>query len=681
MSADFSKILVKDDRLEVVDNIKYAVIKGGQNVTAAQYQAISATNSQLVFNIQVPSEQTLIDRRVMLQADFSLDVTSAVYAWTNATPPVLAARAPPASGCRYGQLASLAPYPLHQMMTVASATINNNTVSVNIRDVLPAIQRLLEERDLSSYNGMTPSYTDPLYSYTDSISSITNPLAAQYTSTDPDFNTRGSVALTAYANVTPVGVTTYKTERFSFHINEPLMISPFIYSNPKCNGQAFYGIQNMNIVLNLGDLSRTFRGLVGVNGIVNSDTFDKAITYSAGAIFPSPGGIITVGTAGASLPVITSVIPSPGTKGSMFDQVLLKFMFLTPHPSDLMPARNIVPFYELPRYITSNPSSSAIPTLVREATVNNNSVLTYSTTSGQMCVSQTLQLNQIPDKLIVFVRKQIGSQSYGDSDSYLPIRKVNINFNNNSGILASATCEDLYRMSKDNGSNQNWPQWLGVTNTVYVGGVDANVAGNVASGLTYQGTGAGVYNNFTSDVPAGFTSIPSCGSVMVLEFGHDIQLVEDFFAPGSLGNFNIQIQLTVENQMCLPAGNAAGQIPVEMVMITMNSGVFVCERGTSSTYTGILTRADVLEASDQDAYTRSDVQRLVGGSFHDLLKSGVSKLAPLIKAAAPHVLPHIAKYVKGKLGMGRSGGGPTGGGPTGGGIGMGIGSGMAGRYH
>jgi hypothetical protein len=55
MSADFTKILVKDPRIaDVVDNIKYAVVKGGQNVTAAQYQAISASNSQLVFNIQVP---------------------------------------------------------------------------------------------------------------------------------------------------------------------------------------------------------------------------------------------------------------------------------------------------------------------------------------------------------------------------------------------------------------------------------------------------------------------------------------------------------------------------------------------------------------------------------------------------------------------------------------------------
>jgi hypothetical protein len=649
MSADFSKVLVKDDRLDVCDNIKYGVIKGGQNVTAAQYQAISKSNNQLVFNIQVPSEQTLIDRRVLLQADFTIKVTSSGATWTNAAPPVVTPVAP-ANGCGYGQFASLASFPLHRMMTVASATINNNTVSVNIRDVLPAIERLLEERELSSYNGTTPSFTDPLFSYSDGIQSVNNPLAGQYTSADQDFNGRGSIALTGY---TKVDVGTTSVENFTFHISEPLMISPFIYSNPKSNGQAFYGIQNMNIVLNIGGLERAFRGLSGINGL-NMDN-----TVNAAALYPSPAGIVTVGTAGASLPSIVSV--AAGDAG-LFSSARLLFMFLTPHPSDLMPARNIVPFYELPRYITASPLSGSIPALSAGAVVAaGNTVVPYTTTGGSTLVSQTLQLNQIPDKLIIFARKQ--SQSYGDSDSFLPIRGININFNNNSGILASATCEDLYRMSKDNGSVQNWQQWLGLANTLVGPALNGTTAAS-PSGL-FSGPVSVLAQ--AGSTARGFKSVSTCGSLLVLEFGHDIQLVEDFFAPGSLGNFNIQVQLRCDNQMNASVGNQAGDIPIELVMITMNSGVFVCERGTSSTYTGILTRADVLEASEQDPYTRSDVQRMVGGGFLDMIKSGVRKLAPIAKEAAKAALPHVAKYVQGKMGDGRSGGGVAGG--------------LAGRYH
>jgi hypothetical protein len=451
------------------------------------------------------------------------------------------------------------------------------------------------------------------------------------------------------------------------------MISPFIYSNPKCNGQGFYGIQNMNIVLNLGDLKRAFRGLVGVNGAPGSDTGAAGpFAYNAATLFASPGGdIINTAAAGQSLGVLLDVQPvTTGNSGSMFSRAALKFMFLTPHPSDLMPARNIVPYYELPRYITSNPLSGTAYSLVYPqgwvAGTPRPNVIPYSTTGGSTFISQTLQLNQIPDKLIVFVRKTLGTQNWGDSDSQLPIRKISINFNNNSGILASATSEDLYRMSKDNGSNQNWQQWVGFANSRVSSTAISAVAGAAGgTGILAKGLGAALGGNLVS---SGIWSAQTCGSMLVLEFGHDIQLVEDFFAPGSLGNFNIQLQLTCDNQTNFSVGNNAGDVGVELVMITMNSGVFVCERGTSSTYTGILTRADVLEASEQDAYTRSDVQRMVGGSFHDLLKSGVSKLAPLVKAAVPHIMPHVEKYVKGKLGMGASGGGMSGGN-------------LSGRYH
>lgn len=655
MSADFSKILVKDDRLEVVDNIKYAVIKGGQNVTASRFGAISSSSSQVVFNIQVPSEQTLIDRRVMLEADITFQVRSTAYTGTAQSPSILD-RIAPANGCGYGQYAALAPYPLHQVMTVASATINNNTVSVNIRDVLPAIQRLLDERELSSYNGMTTNFTDPFYSYTSGIQSLNNPNAGQYNSADQDFNSRGSMYLKNYVYGTE-STGTVAVETFTFHISEPLMISPFIYSNPKCNNQAFYGIQNMNVVLNLGTLDRMFRGLRGVNGLSAASLAGGAPVIEPLAVYPSPAGVFTENSAvlQCSLPSIISVTAGNGVNDDLFngEKPYLRFMFLTPHPSDLMPARNIVPFYELPRYITAGGFDSIdAPTLLLNTA--NNRVKTLG--SSKFITSQTLQLNQIPDKLIMFVEKV--NKSYGDSDSYLPIQKININFNNNSGILASAVCEDLYRMSKDNGSNQNWPQWLGLSTSLessaILSGVTSATGALTYSGLTISGAGSAAYSQILG--PNRHVTVPTCGSVLVLEFGHDIQLVEDFFAPGSLGNFNIQVQLSCSNQTEKIARGA----DYRLVMITMNSGVFVCERGTSSTYTGILTRADVLEASQQDAYTRSDVQRMVGGSFHDLLKSGVTKLAPLVKAAVPHVLPHIEKYVKGKLGMGVAGAGSAG---------------------
>ena len=54
MSTDFTKVLVKDDRLCVSDSIKYGVYKSGQNITVNTFNAIAKSPSSLSFNIQVP---------------------------------------------------------------------------------------------------------------------------------------------------------------------------------------------------------------------------------------------------------------------------------------------------------------------------------------------------------------------------------------------------------------------------------------------------------------------------------------------------------------------------------------------------------------------------------------------------------------------------------------------------
>ncbi len=661
MSADFSKILVKDDRLEVVDNIKYAVIKGGQNVTPSQFKAISVSNNQLVFNIQVPSEQTIIDRRVLLQTDLTLVVTSSVVGFAVAGGVTTLTQS---GGCGYGTLAGLAPYPIHQLISVASTTINNNTVTVNTQDVLPAILRMLDKEELGAYNGTSATATDSYLSYTDAVGSVGNSINSFGSSNlDTNFVGRGSIALTNYTSVNDVA-NTVTTETFTWRISEPLMLSPWIYCNPKTNGQGFYGIQNMNIVLNIDStVSRVFRGLQGINGITDAKDYVTPTAFNVNALYASPGGTIlseaTQPTVAVDMHVSLPVIRSVTAPSNMFSaNTSLLFTFLTPHPSDLMPARNIVPYYELPRFISTSTATAPLATIKS----GSNRYIQYSNTEGTSFVSQTLQLNQIPDKLILFIAKP--SKSWGDSDSTLPITHISIDFNNNSGLLSAARCEDLYRMSKDNGSNQNWLEWSGFANTAVTAPV-VGVGGTNNLFLSANGVPLDAGAMTTT-----FKTVPTCGSMLMLEFGKDIQLIEDFFAPGSLGNFNIRVNIYYLNNN--PSIKNADQI--QLTMITLNSGVFVCERGTSSTYTGILTRADVLEASEQDAYTHSDVRRLVGGGFLDMLKSGVSKLAPMLKSVAPILAPMAKNYLANKgtlgqmaaqgigaMGYGRSGGGSSGG--------------------
>ena len=51
--------------------------------------------------------------------------------------------------------------------------------------------------------------------------------------------------------------------------------------------------------------------------------------------------------------------------------------------------------------------------------------------------------------------------NWNDSDSWLAINKVNINFNNNTGICSSFSREQLHQCSVEAGSNQTFDEFRG----------------------------------------------------------------------------------------------------------------------------------------------------------------------------------------------------------------------------
>jgi hypothetical protein len=598
-SADFQKVLVRDERLNCKDSIKYAVNRSGQNITIAEFNAISATNSSHTYNIQVPSETTIIDRRVIWESTcvFKVSITPAAQAGVpNGTP-----------ATSLGYSSALGAFPLHGACLTQQFTINNNSVSVNMSDVLPAILRFHDKRELNRYNGMTPALYDTYGKYADGLGASNN-ILGNYgdMSLDNDLYPRGSfsevqvsgnntwgaaaTAVPTIANPNPVLIEYY----VRFTSREPLLASPFMWAKSSYSGQGFYGIQNLNVVMNLAtdNVSRLWRSGAAWDNVVLSAGQVPQTTYS--------------------------VVEYTNSK--------LIFNFLTPKPSDMLSARNVVPYWEMPRYLST--ATSTIGYATREA----NTKLAPATAT---IPSTTIQLNQIPDKLLIFVRKAKNSQLVSDGDFALAISRISINFNNQSGILASSTRDQLYRFSVEAGSNQSFHEFRG----------KAQLANNT--------TGFG-------------KEVATSGSYLMLDMGRHIQITEDYYASGSLGNFNLQFSIDVENYIEAPTasgGAVATTMPIELVLITLNSGLFVCEKGQSATYTGILTKDDVLSAAQQTPHSTGDVERMVGGGLLD-------KLGSFASAVAPHALPMVKnllsgsdnKFAKlGAAGLGALGYGATGG--------------------
>jgi len=399
---------------------------------------------------------------------------------------------------------------------------------------------------------------------------------------DPD----GASVITALPALNGAAAVDYYVK---YTVREPLLASPFMWCKSSHSGQGFYGIQNLNVVFNMA-------------------TDNTSRIWRSGNLWES----------NSAAPATIQVLSYTGSK--------LIFNFLTPKPSDMLSARNVVPYWEMPRYLSTQTSS--IPFATRTNT--NASTATILRPANARLTFTTTQLNQIPDKLLIFVRKAKSSQLISDCDFALAIRQISLNFNNQSGILASATQDQLYRYSVEAGSNQSWEEFRGYS---------------TSASATGQGK-----------------QIATSGSYLMLDMGRHVQITEDYYAAGSLGNFNLQFSIEVSNYSEAPIGQV-GDMPIEMVLITLNSGLFVCEKGQSATYTGILTKDDVLSASSQAPHSTGDVERLVGGGLLDKLGSVASMVAPsLIKegkaalAASDHPYAKTAdKALKMICGSGRGG--------------------------
>ena len=183
----------------------------------------------------------------------------------------------------------------------------------------------------------------------------------------------------------------------------------------------------------------------------------------------------------------------------------------------LLKSRNVVPYYEMPRYLSNAGTTSSIAPSTYDPQVANSEgfYINGIQVSGTTLNTQSIQLNQIPSLLIIMVRQPLGNQTYQNSTSFLCIQGISINFNNQSGIMSNATQMQLYECSKRNGSNQTWNQFSGFFNQ-----------SNIAPGST-----------------GNFIPIATTGSLLILQFGVDIPLPDYYARAIKSGQFQSSVEI------------------------------------------------------------------------------------------------------------------------------------------
>ncbi len=624
--SDFTNVLVKDARISgISDQLTYAVQSGASSNTYQSFPAVSKSNTQLSFNVQVPSENIIVNREVLLRA--TIDYTLKIK--------VEKADVQPLNLCGAD---ALSPFPLNQLFTTASAQINNTNVSCNVADILPIILQLADQRELTTYNDMCPALLDTFYAkFSDTfisavglggvhMGSTSTALIAQHPATAtssayhaPAQNSplagynhqsldgtrpRGafpirviSIRRTTSTATTNRAVAVADADEFHIALTaelvEPIIgLSPFTYGNNQFNKAGLVGINNMNFVFNIDStLSRLMCSAIA-ESTATTQTHFKTI---------HAGHLDTTGITTAT--------------SELFQSAELLVNFLSSQPTDLIPARNVVPFVDLPRFIT--PSSTQVTT----ATYNATSAPYGLVPSSATLISQGIQLNQLPDYFIVAVRVKVGDNLYQNRSGhpqefaphFLPITRISVNLNNTSGLLSSASQADLYRISRNNHSKQTWDAFRGVS--------------RVYRALTPTGTALGVGAVApTSTGVFGFQDIVTTGSVLVLNPAYDLS-IPDYLSSGSLGAYNFQFSVEVANYHVVTSN-----IKPEIVVICANSGVFTTIAGSSNIYTGILTKSMVLDTkkeASESPIMSSQFERMVGGAM--MPNNAMSSDMPLLK--------------------------------------------------
>lgn len=580
---DFKTALVESSIIsDITDQETYGVLAGPSLSTYTQFQAISASASQIVWNVQIPSESIVINRELYMASQVAFTITG-----TNV--PI------GSTFLNWGLTEALNAFPLQSLFTTLQAQINNVSVSTNLQDVLPSLLRMNDNRKLSRYNSMTPSYPDQQYGQYQSAvntggspsNSNNNPLSSwNNNSYDSDFVPRGAFPVELIVEHTITGggtdtslVSTATTDSWRvgviFTTVEPFIaLSPFINMTPM-NNAGLLGINNMSIVCNIDSSCKRLMGTANSSVVAGSGTVQ-------GSCNPTYITNLQLGWT-----------PTGGTAIPAFSNTRLLFNFQTLQPSQYarLSSKNVVAYNDFPRYLT---------------TFNNSTIIASGAT--KLLTSQNIQLNQVPSLIFINVRIPMSSQQISNPSAFLQITNVSINFNSQSGLLASATPYDLYQISTRNGSAQSYYEW---------GGAVSNNTGGANNGNV--------------------NTVPTTGSLLVLNPALDFSMPE-MLSGGSLGQFSFQFNITVLNQFGF-------SVVPEIIITTMNSGIFVTQQGSSVIYTALLDKATTLKTKqERPVLDWNHHQRLVGGRLGNM---GLSSLSKMLKYHGKKALPEVQKYLEG----------------------------------
>ena len=561
--SEINTFLIADPRYaDITSSVSVAVKDGPASVIAQSYTHNSNSSSNTLYNINVPSENTLVDRNMRVEGTVSVRYTTTKVANDGA----LQFRVVPAA------------FPLNQSLSSASLTINNSKVSVQSADVVNIITKQYHQKFLSQHCQQTPNMIDKYFGKCSeaTATAITSSYMNGVRHAEKDSDTVGRADSDYTVVVTRAGVVVAPDTTGLYNIGDAeagevivactVNVSESILGLPtaemKENESGYLSINNLELVLQYNDCRNCFN----ISG-------DRLWTSSPG-------------TATSDL-----ILNSDA-------RLNLRYMSLHASQYSKLNSKNVLPYDEYVCYKRTFEAEAAASELT----------------------SDVISMRQIPEKIFICLRPQYKAMKPNLSNNLcFPITKLNLTFNNVSGLLTSYSQRDLYVMSRRNGSQQTWNEFRGKVKN-----------------------GGHATNEFTS-----------IGSYIVIDPTRDLGL-SDYLSASSLGQFSFQASIQYSNIHGVNAGVDASSDPIgfkeaEIAILANYAGILINDKGSSSTMSGLLTKQAVLESksSGKSVVDYEEIQQLTGGNFG---KMGISMLGSVVDKAKNYGKEKAKDYSKKTVG-------------------------------
>lgn len=423
-------------------------------------------------------------------------------------------------------------FPLTHIAENVSLTLNGSSVSMNYADALTAFKRYNTDMNLTQVD-LTgcPTFMDKYAQYVDGLGSNRNALAT-FQSSGAELG-RGAFHLDSVVGNTVGDGVASKTVIVKFTTVEPLFLSPLLYSSRHLDA-GLLGVNNIGININFsGNLERVWSQSI-------ADLVVSGSTVSA-----------TLGSGTTLVPeLLVEYLNIPTIEGSQIPQSVL---------------------YEYNRV----------------ETYSNNLSATLAPGASGTFINNAIQLSVSPKKIYIYATTPRGSKTVNDTDTFLPITSLSLQYLNVAGQFSSMTQNDLFNMSVKNGLQMSFQEFSGRT--------------------------SGNPNN---------TDVALCGGVLCIDTT-DLALPSNI-SSGVLVNSQLQFQLGLANYDTVAKA-------VNIYVVVCNEGIFEIGNGSASNMVGVVSAEQVMETRlTGENVDKQSSGNMMGAGLWDDFKSLVSKVPDVI---------------------------------------------------